>query len=330
MPDPMRWAILGTGKIAKRFAAALNNIPERATLLAVGSRDQATADAFANAYHIERRYQGYEQVANDPDVDIVYVGTPTVYHERDVTMCLDAGKHVLCEKAFTINAGEAERLVARARRANRFLMEAMWTRFFPIHVCIREMLAAGRIGEIHGVVINFIAKPPFDPKNRFFDLNLGAGVLLDTGSYGISWAYSLFGAPEQVTGLAYFGESGADYRSSVLMKFPAGQLATITCCQVSYDVKEAVIYGSKGKIEIHDPWYKPFAMTVSEEGRTPERVDMPLGKYTGYEYEACAVMDCIAADKTECEVMPLDETLSIMRTLDGVRSQWGFKYPFEQ
>ena len=244
-------------------------------------------------------------------------------------MCLDAGKNVLCEKAFTINAGEAERLVARARSANRFLMEAMWTRFFPIHVCIREMLAAGRIGDVHGVVINFIAKPPFDLKNRFFDLNLGAGVLLDTGSYGVSWAYSLFGAPEQVTGLAYFGESGADYRSSVLMKFPAGQLATITCCQVSYDVKEAVIYGSRGKIEIDDPWYKPFAMTVSEEGKTPERIDMPLGPYTGYEYEAFAVMDCIAAGKTECEVMPLDETLSIMHTLDGVRAQWGFKYPFE-
>ena len=329
MPDRMRWAILGTGKIARRFASALNNIPERAELLAIGSRQQTTADAFGDAYHIARRYEGYEQVLSDPDIDIVYVGTPTVYHERDVARCLDAGKHVLCEKAFTINAGEAERLVAHARSTKCFLMEAMWTRFFPIHVRIREMLAEKRIGDAHGVVINFIAKPPFDPKNRFFDLNLGAGVLLDTGSYGISWAYSLFGPPEQATGLAYFGESGADYRSSVLMKFPAGQLATITCCQVSYDVKEAVIYGSTGKIEIHDPWYKPFAMTVSVEGKAPERIDMPLGRYTGYEYEALAVMDCIAAGKTECEVMPLDESIAIMHTLDSIRAQWGFKYPFE-
>ena len=329
MADRMRWGILGTGKIARRFASALNNIPERAELLAVGSRTQATGDSFADTYGIPRRYTDYESVALDPDIDIVYIGTPTVYHERDVSMCLAAGKHVLCEKAFTINAAEAERLVAQARAANRFLMEAMWTRFFPIHVCIREMLAEKRIGDVHGVVINFIANAPFDVKNRFFDLNLGAGVLLDTGSYGISWAYSLFGQPEQVTGLAYFGETGADYRSSVLMRFPAGQLATITSCQVSYDVKEAVVYGSSGKIEIHDPWYKPFAMTLSIEGKAPERTDMPLGRYNGYEYEALAVMDCIDAGKTECEVMPLDESLAIMRTLDSIRSQWGFKYPFE-
>ncbi len=329
MPDRMRWAILGTGKIARRFAAALNNIPDQAELLAIGSRSVATAEAFGAAYNIPRRYEGYESVVNDPDVDIVYVGTPTVYHERDVTLCLEAGKHVLCEKAFTINAAEAERLVTRARKAGRFLMEAMWTRFFPIHVCIREMLAEKRIGEVHGVVINFIAKPPFDPKNRFFDLNLGAGVLLDTGSYGVSWAYSLFGRPKQVTGLAYFGETGADYRSSVLLKFPAGQLATITSCQVSYDVKEAVIYGATGKIEIHDPWYKPFAMTLSVEGQKPERIDMPLGGFTGYEYEALAVMDCIRGGKTECDVMPLNESIAIMHTLDEIRGQWGFKYPFE-
>ncbi len=329
MAARMRWAILGTGKIARRFATALNNIPERAELLAIGSRQQSTGEAFADQYHIPRRYTGYEQVVADPDVDIVYVGTPTVFHERDATLCLQAGKHVLCEKPLTINTREAERVIALARARRLFLMEAMWTRFFPIHARIRELLTERAIGEVHGLIVNFVATAPFDLANRFFDVKLGASVLLDTGSYGISWASSLFGVPEQVTGLAYFGESGADYRAGCLMKYPGGQLATVTCCQVSYDVKEAVIYGSHGKIVVHDPWYKPTAVTVHAAGRSPETIEMPLDGYNGYEYEACAVMDCIQAGQTECPLMPLDETRAIMQTLDTLREQWGFRYPFE-
>jgi predicted dehydrogenase len=245
-------------------------------------------------------------------------------------MCLLAGKHVLCEKAFTINAQQAKELVDLARRQQCFLMEAMWTRFFPIHVHIREMLQQGTIGEVNGLIVNFVAKAPFDPKNRFFDLNQGAGVLLDTGSYGISWAYSLLGKPDEVTGLAYFGETGADYRSAYILKYDRGPLVTITCCQTSYDVKEAVIYGSKGKIVVQDPWYKPTLMALYSEGSDSVTVDYPLGEYNGYEYEACAVMDSILQGKLECDVMPLDETISIMETMDALRSSWGFKYPFEE
>ncbi|GAI81602.1 unnamed protein product, partial [marine sediment metagenome] len=143
MTDRMRWAILGTGKIANRFAQALNKIPERAELLAVGSRKQETADAFADEYGIPKRHIGYENVFSDPDVDIVYVGTPGVYHLRDVTGSLEAGKHVLCEKALTINAKDAAQLIDLARQKKLFMMEAMWTRFFPIHVRIRELLNEG-------------------------------------------------------------------------------------------------------------------------------------------------------------------------------------------
>lgn len=329
MTDRIRWAILGTGKIANRFAQALNNIPERAELLAVGSRKQETADAFADEYGIPKRHIGYENVFSDPDVDIVYVGTPGVYHLRDVTGSLEAGKHVLCEKALTINAKDAEQLISLARQKKLFMMEAMWTRFFPIHVRIRELLHEGVIGDVNGITISFMAKPPFDPANRFYNLDLGAGVLLDTVSYGVSYAFSLLGEPEQVTGLAQFGETGADYQAGIVMRFKKGQIVTILSSQISYDVKEAVIFGSKGKIEIHAPWYKPFGMTVHSEGKTPEVIDMPLGDYIGYEWEALAVMDCIEQGKTECELMTLDETLKIMKTLDSLRDQWGYKYPFE-
>ena len=330
MSERMRWAVLGTGKIANRFAAALNNITERAELLAIGSRNQETADAFGDKYNIARRYAGYEQVAADPDVDIVYIGTPGVFHHRDATMCLSHDKHVLCEKAFTINAGEAQDLIRLAREKNLFLMEAMWTRFFPIHVRIRELLSEGAIGILNGIVVNFVAKTPFDLNNRFFNVNLGASVLIDIGSYGISWAYSLLGAPDQVVSLADFGESGADYQVVIGMKYADGPLISIFGSQISYDVKEAVVFGTHGKIVIDDPWYKPTSMTLHREGQEPESIVMPLNSYNGYEYEALAIMECIVQGKTECDVMPLDETLEIMKTLDGIRAQWGYKFPSEK
>ncbi|NQS91267.1 MAG: Gfo/Idh/MocA family oxidoreductase [Chloroflexi bacterium] len=329
MTDRMKWAILGTGKIATRFAEAINNIPEHAELLAVGSRKKETGDAFGDKFHIPRRYTDYEDVAKDPDVDIVYIGTPGVYHLKDVTMCLNHGKHVLCEKAFSINAQQAQAMVDLAREKNLFLMEAMWTRFFPIHVRIRELLSAGAIGTPNGITINFLAKPPFDLKNRFFDLNLGAGVLLDTASYGVSWASSLFGEPEAVTGLASFGESGADYQTSLVLRYKKGQLVCLMSSQISYDDKDAVLFGSDGKIVVHSPWYKPVTMTLHVEGKEPELISLPLDGYNGYEFEAMEVMNCIRAGKTESEIMPLDETLSIMKTLDSVREQWGHKFPFE-
>lgn len=329
MTKKYSWAVLGTGKIANRFATALNNIPEKAEFLAIGSRSQETADAFGDKYNIPRRYDSYEKVAADPDVDIVYIGTPGVFHLRDVTMCLEAGKHVLCEKAFTINAKEAKQLIDLAHEKKLFLMEAMWTRFFPIHVKIRELLAEGTIGKVNGITINFLAKPPFDLNNRFFDLELGAGVLLDTASYGVSWASSLFGEPEAVTGLAVFGESGADYQTSLVLRYSGGQLVSLMSSQISFDDKNAVIFGTDGKIVVHDPWYKPTRMTVYVAGKEPEEITMDLGTYNGYEFEAMEVMNCIQNGKLESDVISLDETLSIMKTLDKVREQWGHKFPFE-
>ncbi|MEJ2448338.1 MAG: Gfo/Idh/MocA family oxidoreductase [Anaerolineales bacterium] len=329
MAERMRWGVLGTGKISTRFAQALNNIPEKAELLAVGSRNQDTGDAFGDKFNIPRRYTSYEEVAADPDIDIIYIGTPGVFHLRDVTMSLEHGKHVLCEKAFAINADQAQTMVDLAREKGLFLMEAMWTRFFPIHVRIRELLAEGAIGAPNGIIIHFLARPPFDLNNRFFDLNLGASVLLDTASYGVSWASSLFGEPEAVTGLATFGESGADYQTSLSLRYQGGQLVSLMSSQISYDEKDAVLFGSQGKIVVHSPWYKPTKMTLYRDDQEPELITLPLDGYNGYEYEAMEVMNCIKAGKTESEIMPLDETISIMKTLDAVRKQWGHKFPFE-
>ena len=329
MGTKLNWAILGTGKISNRFAAALNHLTDQTTLLAVGSRDQAAADAFGDKYDIPHRYSSYAEAASDPEVDIVYIGTPGVFHLRDASMALENNKHVLCEKAFTMNASQAQQLINLARKKKLFLMEAMWTRFFPIHRRIRELIQKNTIGKVNGMTINFIAKPPFDLNNRFFDIHLGAGVLLDTASYGVSWASSLFGVPEAVTGLATFGESGADYQTSLVLRYPEGQLVSLMSSQISYDDKRAVIFGSDGKIVVHDPWYKPTEMTLYIEGRAAQKIEYPLNNYNGYEYEALEVVQCIRAGEIESKIMPLDETFTIMQTLDTVRQEWGFRYPSE-
>jgi predicted dehydrogenase len=330
MKQRIRWAILGTGKIANRFATALKNIPEHAELAAVGSRSAESAEVFGNTYSIDKRYVGYEGVAVDPDIDVVYIGTPGVFHHRDISLCLNAGKHVLCEKALTINAEEAEDVIELARSRKRFLMEAMWTRFFPVHVHIRELLADNVLGELRGLIAPFIATVPADPTNRFYDVKLGAGVLLDLSSYGISWAYGLFGKPVEVTGTAFFGETGADYQSACLLRFAGGQIATVTSSMVGFDVKDATLYGARGKIVVHEPWYKPTTFTLFREGHETEMFEHPLGNYNGYEYEALAVTECIRSGKTECETVPLGDSLAIMNILDDLRSQWGFSYPCEE
>jgi predicted dehydrogenase len=321
MTQRAKWAILGTGAVANRFATALGNLGDQAELVAVGSRKQASAEAFGSKYHIPKRFAGYEQVAADPEVEIVYIGTPHEYHRRDAAMCLEAGKHVLCEKAFTINAREASELIGIARRKKLFLMEAMWTRFFPIHARIRELLADGIIGSLHGLIIHHKYAAAADPEGTF-DKRMGMGTFLDQGPYGVGLAYSLLGPVESVAGLATFGGKGVNTQTSYILKHREDRLSTVINSRITVDVKEAVVYGAEGKIEILDPWYKPTVMIVSIKGKEPERVEIPLSGYIGYEYEALAVIDCIQQGKTECEIMPLDETLAILKTMDTIRKQW--------
>lgn len=328
MSQSMNWGILGTGKIANRFATALSNL-EEANLAAVASRQADSANAFADTYNIPTRHVGYEAMAADPEIDIVYIGTPHVFHLRDAAMCLAAGKHILCEKPLTLNATEAEELIALARDKGVFLMEAMWTRFFPLHLKVREMITDGVLGDLLALHADFCYCAPRDLQNRFYRKDLGASVLLDAGSYCISFAHSLFGSPEQVTALAVMGETEVDYQSSILMRFAGGELATLATSMISPDAKGATIIGSKGRLEIHPAWYKPEAMTLHLEGEEPQQLNFPLGDFNGYEYEAREVMACIQDGRTESETMPLDESLAIMRILDGIRQDWGLSYPTE-
>jgi predicted dehydrogenase len=323
MTEKYRWAILATGAVANRFAKAMGNITDQADLVAVGSRSQESADNFAETYGIPTAYGSYQAVADDPNVDIVYIGTPHPFHHKDAKMCLEGGKHVLCEKAFVMNAGEAEDLIKTARDKKLFLMEAMWTRFFPVHVKIRELLADGLIGDLQGLNIhhNYMGLPELPDA---YPNELGMGTFMDQAPYGMGLAFSILGPPVRTVGIGTFGERGLNLQVSGVFEHQGGRLTTWMASRTTYDVKDAVIIGSEGKIEVHAPWYKPTAFTLHIMGKDPERFDFPLDGFVGYEYEAMEVMNCIREGKLESEIMPLDESLGVLKAMDSMRKEWGF------
>ncbi|HXF63813.1 MAG TPA: Gfo/Idh/MocA family oxidoreductase [Caldilineaceae bacterium] len=327
MTDVLRWGILGTGNIASQFATGLQALPD-ARLVAVGSRSQATADAFGDRFNAPHRHASYAGVAADPEVDAVYIATPHHLHIENMLLCLEAGKAVLCEKPFTINAAQARAAIALARRKGVFLMEAMWTRFMPLMVELRRLLAEQAIGEVRMVTADFGFRTKFNPASRLFDPNMGGGALLDVGVYPVSLAFMVLGRPNQVVSLAELGKTGVDEQGAMVFGYPRGQLAVLHTAIGTRSPNEAIIMGAEGWIRIHPRWWYPTTMTIDRPGQPPEQREVPY-EGNGYNYEADEVHRCLRAGKLESDIMPLDETLAIMETLDAIRAQWGLRYPME-
>jgi predicted dehydrogenase len=339
--EKIRWGIISTGYIANLFAEGLS-VVEDAELKAVGSRSQATADAFGDTWNIPNRHTDYQSLANDPDVDVIYIGTPHPYHYENTLMCLNAGKHVLIEKPFAMNTGQAQEMIDLAREKGLFLMEAMWTRFIPAMVQVREWVAAGEIGDVELVRANLSFMTDFDPKSRLFAPELGGGSILDVGIYPISFAYMLLGQPQTVSSTACLGKTGTDDRSSYMFGYEGGTTALLSSSvQLSVPVVAEII-GTKGYIRIEEPWINPRVVTLAKmsdpannpslifEGNLfdPQTVHVPtVGN--GYNYEAIAIGECLRAGKLESEIMSLNESLAIMKTMDEIRAQWGLVYPME-
>jgi len=327
MNGKIRWGILSTGNIARQFARALTYVPD-AELLAVGSRDLATAITFAKEFGVPRRHGSYAALAADPDVDVVYVATPHPFHKEKALLCLEAGKAVLCEKPFTMNAREAEELIAAARRKRVFLMEAMWSRFIPAMVKARDLLRAGAIGAVHMLQADFGFRAFFDPKNRFFAPELGGGALLDVGVYCVSLASMTFGAPSRVAAMAQMAKTGVDELSAMILGYDGGQLAVLSTALNTQTTCDAIFLGADGRLRIHNPWFKAEKLTLSRQGKADEVIEIPC-EGNGYNYEVVEVQNCLRAGKIESETLPLDECLAIIRTMDQIRAQWGLKYPME-
>jgi predicted dehydrogenase len=320
----IRWGILGPGAIARRFAAGLKELPD-AEISAVGARSRESADAFAGEFGVSRRHVGYAALAEDPEVDVIYISTPHVFHAEHAELCLNAGKPVLCEKPFAVNAREAGRVVALAREKEIFLMEGMWTRFFPLMERLRKMVTDGAIGEPRMLAVDFGFRAGINPSGRLFDPALGGGALLDVGVYCVSLSSMFFGPPVEVSGLAHLGETGVDEQSATVLKHEGGRISSLYTAVRTSTPQEATLMGTEGSVRIHSPWWQPGSMTVTRPGEE-ELIEQPfIGN--GFAHEAKAVMEYLRAGKTESEVMPLDETLAIARTMDEIRAQWGLEYP---
>jgi dihydrodiol dehydrogenase / D-xylose 1-dehydrogenase (NADP) len=261
-------------------------------------------------------------------VDVVYVATPHTFHKENSLLSLRAGKAVLCEKPFAINTSEAEEVIKFARDKKLFLMEAMWTRFFPLIKKLRQILTDGVIGELKMITADFGIQRNFDPEHRLFNPELGGGALLDVGIYPVSLASMFLGTPKRITSIANLSETGIDEQSAIILGYDQRQLAVLYTAVIIETPIEMILIGTEGRIRIHSPMYVPTRFTLSLRGKKDEVVEMPL-EGNGYNYEAAEVMCCLREGKLESKIMPLDETLSVMKTLDQIRAQWGLRYPME-
>ena len=323
-----RWGILATGNIANNLAPAIQAC-KGAELLAVASRSQANADDFARKWSVPKAYGSYEELAGDPDVDVVYIATPHNFHYENMKLCLNAGKHILCEKAFTINAAQAEECIQLAREKNLFLMEAMWTRFFPAVRKIRSLLEERVLGEIRVVQADFFLHLPFDAEHRLYNPNLGGGALLDLGIYPISFAVMLLGLPEVISSSSRLGETGVDEVDSLIFCYENCSSAHLSCGLGIEKASEVFILGTQGCIKIPGPFFRPAGFSLQLYGQEAEEHSHPYSG-NGYGYEVEEVMQCLEQGKLDSEIMPLDETLDIMRLCDRLRVEWGVVYPEEE
>jgi predicted dehydrogenase len=328
--EKIRWGILGTGAIAHHFATGLQALPDHA-LAAVGSRSLGAAERFGDAFGAVRRHSSYADLAADPTVDVVYVATPHPFHAEHARLCLEAGKPVLCEKPFTLNAREAEELVATARARGLFLMEAMWTRFVPAIARVRELCAEGAIGAVRQLEASFGFLTPVNPEARLFNLALGGGALLDIGCYPVSFASMLFGEAQRVTSSARIGRTGVDEQCAAALGYVGGEVALVSAAIRTVLPNSVTIAGDAGRIVVRAPFWRATRLTIETNGSTSGRKHQEIYPLVGngYNYQAAEVARCLRAGLRESATMPLDESIAVMRTLDRIRAPWGLRYPGE-
>lgn len=359
MSNVIRWGILGTGTVATQFIEGLQSVPN-AQLWAIGSRTIEKAQKFANIFRAPKAYGSYEELVKDPDIDVVYIATPQTRHKDDSILCLKAGKAVLCEKPFTVTSQEAREVMAVAQEKQVFCMEAMWMRFMPLIQEVRRLIQSGDIGDVKLLTADFGYPTEFDPKNRFFNPELGGGSLLDRGVYPLSLAFLLLGKPSQVSGSPCIGETGVDNQSAMILHYDNGAMAVLHSTLQSFSSNQALIIGTRGKIAIKEPFYKPENITVTHFSDEPvvvtsHKPSLDMGwkrsiinklkqnqllkalaksqkeksktirrglSGNGYNYEAAEVVKCLQAGKLESDLMPLSETIEIMETMESLLEQW--------
>jgi predicted dehydrogenase len=327
-PDdrPVRWGILATGGIARAFVQDLALQPG-CEVVAVGSRSRASAEAFGGEFGVPHRHASYQALVDDPDVDVVYVATPHPGHHGAALLAINAGKAVLVEKPFAMDAGQAGEMIDAARERGTFLMEAMWTRFLPHIGRVREILAAGTLGDVVYLTAEHGQWFAADPRFRLFAPDLGGGALLDLGIYPVSFASLVLGAPARITAVSDRAFTGVDATTSMIFQYDSGAHAVLTTTLRAASGNPAAIYGTAARIEIDGWFYTPTTFRViARDGAELERFDQPYAG-RGLRGQAAEVGRCLRAGLPESPLMPLDETYTIMQTMDEVRRQIGLSYP---
>jgi len=315
----VRWGILGTGGIAGAFATDLR-LTDSGDVVAVGSRSQASADRFADEFGVPRRHGSYESLVADSEVDVVYVASPHPMHHANAILALRAGKHVLVEKPFTMNAAEARDIVGLARERGLFAMEAMWTRFLPHVGLIRDWLEEGLLGDVVTVTADHGQWFAEDAGFRLFAPELGGGALLDLGVYPVSFASMVLGAPNRVVSMSDPAFTGVDAQTSMLFGYDSGAQAVLTCTLRAKSPTRAAIVGTDARIEVDGDFYAPAAVTLRPKNGEEIRVES-VHEGRGLRHQADEVARRLAAGELESPLMPLDETISIMETMDQVLAQ---------
>ena len=326
MGKTYNWAVLGCGKMARKFSNDLKLLPN-ARLYAAASRDAEKAKIFADDLGFEKSYGNYEEMVADPKVDIVYVATPHSHHYEHVMLCLNHGRAVLNEKAFALTHQQAVKMIETARTKHVFLMEAFWTMFQPSFQKALEIVKSGELGALKIVRSDFGFNAPKDPDKRLYNTKLGGGSLLDIGIYPVFAAMAALGTPLEIKALASFAHTGAEESIAMTFKYGNGELASLFSTFAAYSFITTEYNCEKGSVRMARRWMAPTSVTVWHEGGKEDIYTFEVAG-NGYQLEAAHVMECLDAGKTESERMTLDFTLQIMETLDRIREEAGIRFDY--
>lgn len=320
-----KWGILAPGKMSAKFTRALKLL-DNVELHAVGSRDIERATLFARDYGFKNYYGSYEELAADPDLEIVYIASPHSYHYEHTMLCLRNGKHVICEKAFAMNAREVKEMINEAKKRKLFLMEALWPPFQPFYKKAHEIIKSGILGNINYLDGYFSFIPPFDPNDRKFNLSLGGGSLMDIGIYPVIDALTFLGLPSGIKAAAVFGQTGSEESLSVIFTYRNGKMASLySSFRTSIGIG-CEIYCEKGNLILSRGRDMNQRVILSLHGKDKEEfVFTPPAM--GYHWEAEEVMKCLDEGRIESPVVPLSFSYDLIKTIDRIRKTAGIVFP---
>ncbi len=322
--EKIRWGILGAGRIANKFCTALVSTPG-AVLYAVASRNVTSGKPFSIKYSAVKYYDNYLELVSDPNVDIIYIATPHIFHYEQVRLCLENNKSVLCEKPIGVSYLQTQQMIELATQKKLFLMEGMWTACMPFIKKIKEIIQDGIIGTIANVQADLGFTAQNNPEDRLLNKALAGGSILDVGVYPISLATLLLGRPSAIKSVSALTETGVDAYSNIILQYPNGATAQLLSSLIFETPKEVVIMGTKGLIRVDSPWYMATDFSVQLEDGTEKTYHLPHPN-NGFEFEISEVMNCLKDKLLESVLVPHSQTLIVSEIMDELLFQASVNY----